>query len=182
MVQAVVFFAASAAILRLSWRSLGAPRSHGFYRFFAFELLLILILLNARDWFREPFSARQIVSWLLLAASVALAIEGSRALRLVGKPAHKAARDANLAFENTTTLVTVGAYRFIRHPMYTSLLALGCGACLKHPSAISVGLALTTTGFLVATSVAEERENLARFGTAYAAYMKMTWRFIPFVV
>jgi len=37
-------------------------------------------------------------------------------------------------------------------------------------------------GFLVATSTAEERENLARFGAAYAAYMKATRRFVPFLI
>ena len=42
-------------------------------------------------------------------------------------------------------------------------------------------LAVTATGFLIATSVVEERENLVRFGAAYVAYMKRTRRFVPFV-
>ncbi len=166
----------------VSWRSLGAPRSHGFYRFFGFELLFILILLNAPHWFREPLSARQLVSWVLLAASLGLAIEGFRLLRSLGKPVREAPRDATLLpFENTMALVTSGAYRFIRHPLYASLLAGAWGACLKHPSVASAGLALGASGFVVATAITEERENLARFGPAYAAYMKTTRRFVPFV-
>ncbi|MGD0014485.1 MAG: isoprenylcysteine carboxylmethyltransferase family protein [Bryobacteraceae bacterium] len=176
-----MFVAASAGILMLSWRSLRAPRSHGFYRFFAFEALLALILLNSPRWFREPLSGRQIVSWLLLAASLGLAIEAFRLLHKIGRPARRETRGANLGFENTTTLVTVGAYRFIRHPMYASLLALTWGACLKHPSAPSAGLALAASGFLLATAITEERENLAQFGTAYADYMRTTRRFIPFL-
>jgi protein-S-isoprenylcysteine O-methyltransferase Ste14 len=170
------------AIIQLSWRSLRDVGSHGFYRFFAFELLSALILLNVPVWFRDPLSARQLVSWFLGVASIGLAVEGFRLLRVIGKPAPTAARSTHLPFENTTTLVTVGAYRFIRHPLYASLLALvGC-AYLKNPFAVNgIVLALSASGFLIATSVAEERENLVRFGAAYAAYMKRTRRFLPFL-
>jgi protein-S-isoprenylcysteine O-methyltransferase Ste14 len=182
MMGAVIFFAASGAILALSWRSLRDLRSHGSYRFFAFELLAALILLNGAIWFREPLSVRQAASWFLGAASIGLAIEGFRLLRLIGKPATTGARSTNLAFENTTTLVTAGAYRFIRHPLYASLLALVWCAYLKDPLAISgIALALGASGFLIATAVAEERENLTSFGGGYAAYMKRTRRFVPFV-
>jgi protein-S-isoprenylcysteine O-methyltransferase Ste14 len=182
LVRVAIFFAASAAIVRLSWRPLRDLRSHGFYRFFAFELLSALILLNIPMWFRDPLSARQLVSWFLGAVSIGLAIEGFRLLRTIGRPAPTAAGSANLAFENTTTLVTAGVYGLIRHPMYASLLALVWCAYLKNPFAIGgIVLALSVSGFLVATSVAEERENLARFGAAYAAYMKRTRRFVPFL-
>ena len=182
LVRVAVFFAASAAIIRLSWRSLRDLRSHGFYRFFAFELLSALILRNAPVWFRDPLSVRQLASWFFGAASIGLAMEGFRLLRVIGRPAPTAARSTNLTFENTTTLVTVGAYRFIRHPMYASLLALVWCAYLKNPFALSaLVLALSACGFLAATSVAEERENLGTFGAAYAAYMKHTRRFVPFL-
>lgn len=181
-VRAAIFFAVSAAIIWLSWRSLKDFRSHGFYRFFAFELLAALILLNVPAWFREPLSARQLASWLLGAASIGLAIEGFRLLRVIGRPSLTTTQGTNLAFENTTTLVTAGAYRYIRHPMYASLLALVWCAYLKDPLTISsIVLAVSATGSLIATSVVEERENLVRFGADYAAYMERTRRFIPFV-
>ena len=121
-------------------------------------------------------------SWFLGAASIALAIEGFRLLRAMGRPSRAVRRDANLGFENTTMLVTVGAYRFIRHPLYASLLALVWCAYLKNPLPIGrIALALSATGFLVATSAVEERENLACFGAPYAAYMKRTRRFVPFL-
>ena len=160
MLRVVLFFAASAAILPLSWRSLRDLRTHGFYRFFAFELLLALILLNAPLWFRDPLSARQLVSWLLGAVSIGLAIEGFRLLRVIGRPrpaAEPGANDpsANLPFENTTTLVTIGAYRWIRHPLYASLLALGWSAYLKNPASVMASMALTlgASGFLLATQL-----------------------------
>ena len=182
MVRVALFLAVSAAITQLSWRSRRDLRSHGFYRFFAFELLSALILLNVPVWFRDPLSARQLVSWSLGAISIGLALEGFRLLRVMGRPARTAARSTNLSFENTTTLVTVGAYRFIRHPLYASLLALVWCAYLKNPSAIAgIVLAMSASGFLIATAVAEERENLASFGAPYAAYMKRTRRFVPFL-
>lgn len=182
MLRIAIFFAASAAIIQLSRRSLRNVRSHGFYRFFAFELLSALILLNVPMWFRDPLSACQLVSWFLAAVSIGMAIEGFRLLRALGRPAPTAARSTNLSFENTTTLVTVGAYRFIRHPLYASLLALVWCAYLKNPFAISgIALALCASGFLIATAVAEERENLASFGAAYADYTKRTRRFVPFL-
>jgi protein-S-isoprenylcysteine O-methyltransferase Ste14 len=181
LAQATVWVAASAGVVLLSWRSLGSPRSHGFYRFFAFELLATLIVLNAPSWFRDPRSKRQLFSWFLGAASLGLAIEGFRLLRIAGRPARAPDRSTNLAFENTTALVAVGAYRFIRHPLYASLLGLAWCAGLKNLSAISAGLTVGASGFLVATAVVEERENLQFFGEPYAAYMKTTRRFIPYL-
>jgi protein-S-isoprenylcysteine O-methyltransferase Ste14 len=124
MVRLALFLAASAGLVRLSWRSLKDVRSHGFYRFFAFELISALILLNLPVWFRDPLSARQLTSWFLGAVSIALVIEGFRLLRLIGQPSAAARQGSDFGFESTTTLVTVGAYRFIRHPLYASLLAL----------------------------------------------------------
>jgi len=182
MVRVALLLAGSAAIVWLSWRSLKDSRSHGFYRFFAFELLWALILLNIPIWFRDPLSARQLVSYSLGAASIGLAIEGFRLLRLIGRPSRTVAQGTDLGFESTTTLVTVGVYRFIRHPLYASLLALVWCAYLKNPLPISrIALALGATGFLIATGVTEEKENLQHFGAAYAAYMKRTRRFIPFL-
>lgn len=182
MVRVAIFFVVSAGIVGMSWRSLKVCRVHGFYRFFAFEFLTALILLNSPVWFRDPLSVRQMASWFLGATSIVLAIEGFRLLRVVGRPSTGSAQSTNLGFENTTALVTVGAYRFIRHPLYASLLALGLCAYLKAPWMIgSVLLELSATGFLIATAIVEERENLARFGEVYRAYMQRTRRFIPFV-
>jgi len=182
MLRIALFIAASAAILPLSWRSLRDLRTHGFYRFFAFEMLLALILLNAPAWFLDPFSARQLASWCLGVISIGLAIEGFRLLRVIGRPAQPTVESANLSFENTTTLVRVGAYRWIRHPLYASLLALAGCAYLKSPLGIgSIVLAVGASGSLMATAIAEERENLLRFGAAYADYMRCTRRFVPFL-
>ncbi|HZL52794.1 MAG TPA: isoprenylcysteine carboxylmethyltransferase family protein [Terracidiphilus sp.] len=182
MLRIALLIVASAAIFALSWRSIRDLRSHGFYRFFAFELLAALILLNVPAWFHNWLSVRQLVSWTLGVVSIGLAIEGFRLLRMIGRPGSAADLGTNLPFENTTALVTVGAYRWIRHPLYASLLALAGCAYLKNPCApSSILLAVCASVFLLTTAITEERENLKRFGAAYADYTKTTHRFVPFL-
>ena len=76
VLEGSLFVAATAGIIFVSRASLRAPGSHGFYRFFAWESLLILCLLNIRKWFAVPLSPHQIVSWLLLLISLFLVIQG----------------------------------------------------------------------------------------------------------
>jgi protein-S-isoprenylcysteine O-methyltransferase Ste14 len=83
--------------------------------------------------------------------------------------------------ERTTRLVTAGAYRYIRHPLYSSLLLLGWGIFFKDPRPLAALLAAAATRFLVATARADERECRRFFGADYEAYMKRTKRFIPFL-
>ena len=110
---------------------------------------------------------------MLLAVSLALAVWGFLLLVLAGKPRG--------GVEGTTTLVTSGIYRYIRHPLYSSLLFLAWGAFLKAPAPASATLAVLASAALVATARAEERENTAKFGEAYTRYMRATKRFLPLV-
>ena len=181
IVKLVCFLVGTAYLACVSRASLGAPRSHGFYRFFAWEAILGLALLNIDAWFRDPFSWHPIISWTLLLISASLVIVGVRLLRRMGEPdAHR--DDVPLvAFEKTTTLVTTGAYRYIRHPLYSSLLFLAWGIFFKAPSWVGGLLALSATLFLVATARAEEAENQRFFGEEYREYMVQTKMFVPFL-
>ena len=173
MLQIIGLVAGFLLILAVSWPSLRPPRRHGFYRFFAWIGILLLLVLNAPVWFRDPFSPLQIASWLVLAASACLAGYGFYLLRTVGRPQG--------SVENTTTVVRVGAYRYIRHPLYASLLLLAVGIFLKAPSLTGVILLALVAICLVATARVEEQENLARFGQPYADYMKTTKMFVPWM-
>jgi protein-S-isoprenylcysteine O-methyltransferase Ste14 len=163
----------SIPLLIVSWPSLRGRRLHGFYRFFAWEAILALIVVNLRWWFADPFSLLHLLAWALLAGSIFLAVCAFRLLRRVGRPQGD--------FENTTRLVTVGAYRYIRHPLYASLLCLAGGAWLKHVSLLTTALFVVAALFLYATARVEEGENLARFGEEYGEYKRQTKMFIPFV-
>jgi protein-S-isoprenylcysteine O-methyltransferase Ste14 len=129
-------------IVYVSRTSLRSFRLHGFCRFFAWELIVILVLLNLDHWFVAPLSWHQLISWILLSLSLFLVIHGARLLRLVGKPDTTRADEGLIGIEKTTKLVTVGAYKYIRHPIYCSLLCLAWGAFFKSLSWVGIILAL----------------------------------------
>jgi len=86
-----------------------------------------------------------------------------------------------LTLEKTTPLVTGGPYRFIRHPMYASLMCFTWGVFLKQISLLSGLLVILASLALYTTAIFEERENLRNFGNQYVEYMHRTRRFIPFL-
>lgn len=137
---------------------------HRFPRFFAFESIIGLVLLNVEYWFLNPLSARQLLAWTFLAASLVLVLHGFQLLRTIGQPKDD--------LEETTQLITKGASPYIRHPIYCSFL-LGCvGVFLKRPSFIGLILFLILSGFVFLTGKVEEEENIQRFGEEYGVYMK----------
>jgi protein-S-isoprenylcysteine O-methyltransferase Ste14 len=177
----IIFILASVGITWVSRSCLREIRSHGFYRFFAFESILVLILLNLDRWFHNPFSVHQVISWILLTVCTVLVVHGVLSLYSRGKPQPDRDDPTLLGIEKTTELVTEGAYRYIRHPLYSSLLFLTWGAFFKAPSAIGFSLALIATFFLTMTARIEETENICFFGEAYESYMKQTKMFIPYL-
>ena len=180
--QLAAFAALSVPIIYVSRASLRAPGSHGFYRFFAWELIVALVLLNVGVWFRDPFCWHQVVSWILLFVCFVPLVFGVRSLTTRGKPVARREGDASLlAFEKTSTLVTTGIYRYIRHPLYSSLLILAWGVFFKDPSWLGGLLALAATLALIATAKADEAECIHFFGPAYRDYMQQTRMFVPFL-
>ncbi len=185
MVRLLVFVAVTAVLAYLSRRTLRVPGSHGFYRFFAWECVFGLLALNfvsVGRWFADPFSAHQIISWLLLFGCIVPAVLGAQHLYRRGIPRAERHDPSLFAFEKTTRLVTTGVYRRVRHPLYGSLLLLAWGVFFKRPSAVALALALAASAFLVATAKAEEAENLRYFGEEYRAYRQATRLFIPLLV
>ncbi|HUX41074.1 MAG TPA: isoprenylcysteine carboxylmethyltransferase family protein [Rectinemataceae bacterium] len=167
----------------LSRDSLRSPRSHGFLRFFAWEFMLAQVLLVVQDWFRNPFAWHQLISWSLLGLSLIPLAFGVRMLMTRGEASKSLRREPSLfTFEKTTVLVTNGVYKYIRHPLYGSLLFLSWGIFFKLPSLLGAILAFCATLLLIATALADERECLAYFGDDYREYMKHSKRFIPFVM
>ncbi|WP_213955708.1 MULTISPECIES: isoprenylcysteine carboxylmethyltransferase family protein [unclassified Variovorax] len=182
LVLVAAFLAGSAALLHVSRGALRRPGSHGFYRFFAWECILLLVLLNLPVWGDDPLAPHQLLSWLLLVASAWLPLHAVRLLKRVGRPTEDRQDDALLGFEKTSALVTSGAFRYIRHPMYAALIFLAWGAFLKQFSWVGLALVLAATVLLFITALRDEKECLQHFGEAYRAYMRGTRRFIPFVL
>jgi protein-S-isoprenylcysteine O-methyltransferase Ste14 len=181
LLQVAIFLLVSAGLIYISRAALRRPSAHGFWRFWAWEAIAALVVLNAPGWFRDPLAWHQLISWTLLILSLVPLALGLRQLRRARRDGQARREVGLLGFEQTAELVTIGIYRSIRHPMYSSLLLLAWGVFWKAPSWPGAALVAVATGCLIATARAEERENLRFFGSAYAAYMRRTKQFIPFL-
>lgn len=110
-------------------------------------------------------------AWVALAASVA-----------VGMWALQANRPGNFNIRPTPrqggTLIAHGPYRWIRHPMYTSVGAFGVACALAAGSAAAAAMAAMLCGVLLGKALLEERW-MAEQHPGYAAYIAGTRRFLP---
>lgn len=170
----LIFILGTLGALVFTWQfSVKAKRPHGIPRFFSFECILLLVLLNVPVWFKQTLMWNQLISWILLFVSILYAATGFYLLRVIGKPKGD--------FENTSKLVVVGLYKFIRHPLYASLVFLGFGIFFKQITIETTALVLFNFIALIATAMQEEKEMLIKFGEEYHTYMKRTTMFIPYL-
>ncbi len=182
MLEGIVFSVVTLALAFVSRASLLKPGSHGFYRFFAWEFMLTMFVMDLGAWFDDVHSLHQLIAGWLFFTSLVLVLSGVLMLQVSGKP------DANrndvpmFPFEKTTTLVTHGIYRYIRHPIYASLFFLCWGFFSKHPSLLGALCGLAATTLLLATARVEEDENIRYFGDQYREYMKRSKMFVPFIL
>ena len=181
-IQWIIFIAGTIVIVWVSRSSLRDIQSHGFYRFFTWEIILIMLAVNIRYWIKDPFSVRQIVAWTLLIISLILIFQGVKLFRQEGEIDQDRDDPSLVGIEKTTELVTVGVYRYIRHPFYSSLLFLAWGIFFKQITWITLSLGIAATIFLILTAKKEEVENIKYFGEPYQEYMQNTKMFIPYVL
>jgi len=170
----IILLALTAANAWLNWwMSIREKRYHGIFRFISFECVTILVLLNYPLWFSDALSTGQIISWLLLAMSVVVAAVGFSIFYSKGKPVD--------GMEKTTELITSGIYKYIRHPLYLSLILGGFGAMMKDPGWLQITLSLLNFLAVIFTARVEEKEMIRKFGKSYQEYMNQSKMFFPFV-
>jgi protein-S-isoprenylcysteine O-methyltransferase Ste14 len=181
MKSVILFLILSLPIVAVSWRTLFAIKSHGFYRFLSWECIAWLLAANYSYWFDNPFVVRQIISWIFLIISLYLIIAGVTLLKRKGKQQKKRNEKSLYKFEQTTELIDQGIFKYIRHPLYSSLLFLTWGIFLKNIT-IELGVfSILSTLFLYLTALFDEKECITYFGDKYLEYMKKSKRFIPFI-
>lgn len=181
MIKLLIFGILSLPIIIISWRTLFNVKSHGFYRFFSWECILWLFIENYKFWFDYPFSIGQIFSWIFLIFSGYLIIIGVVLIKNVGKPVENRDEKTLYQFEKTSQLIDSGIYKYIRHPLYSSLLFLTWGISFKNITESTLLISLLSTGFLYLTAIFDEKECIAFFGEKYKEYMKRNKRFVPFI-
>lgn len=182
MNKLLLFGLISIPVIIISWRSLFNYKSHGFYRFFSWECIIWLFVVNYKFWFVDPFSTTQIISWIFLLFSAYLVLTGVILMKKKGKPGMSRDEKTLYSFEKTSELVDTGIFKYIRHPLYSSLLFLTWGIFLKNPTIQLLLVSLISTTFLYLTAIIEEKECVKHFGAEYIEYMQRSKKFIPFII
>jgi protein-S-isoprenylcysteine O-methyltransferase Ste14 len=110
---------------------------------------------------------------LLFASGIALAIWARLELgRNWGMP---------MTQKSEPELVTAGAYRLVRHPIYSGLLLAVLGTALAT-DLIGLIIAPILGGYFYYSATVEERNLTATFPATYPAYRMSTKMLIPFVL
>ena len=175
MTAKIVIFVIIALLIFIKFRpELRSVTTHGLYVFVAFECLLALLFVNMGFWAVHVVSLSQVISWIFLAVSAFIAINGFYGLKKYGKPDDD--------WENTTVLIDRGIFRYMRHPLYSSLILLVIGILLKRITFVALVIGCICIVFLVTASLVEERESLKKFGDAYTIYKRTTMRYVPFII
>jgi protein-S-isoprenylcysteine O-methyltransferase Ste14 len=129
----------------------------------------LLAIMGWRAWV-SPFSA-DILALSLLSGSVLLALWALAANRPGNFNIRPTPRSGG-------TLVTNGPYRWVRHPMYTSVLMAAAAAAVKSHQSVDAGLWLALLAVLLVKAGIEERALMIRF-PEYQAYKARTKKFLP---
>lgn len=158
--------------MNLSGRRLGADAAEWAGRLLVTAQFGLLAVLGWRAW--VSLSSRELAVAPLLAASAWVALWALTANRPGNFNIRPTPRSGG-------TLVTTGPYRWVRHPMYTSVLLAAAAAATQSHQSIDGLLWLALLAVLLAKAAIEERALMRRFPD-YQAYKARTTRFLPWLV
>jgi protein-S-isoprenylcysteine O-methyltransferase Ste14 len=131
------------------------------------------VLMTGRFWLRQPNPWRVALALIFLVLGATLSWSGVRALGRQWRV------DAGLNAEHD--LVREGPYRFVRHPIYSSMLCVFLAVgLLMAPWPLFACAALL---FLIGTEIRvriEEKLLASRFGDQFARYRSAVSAYVPF--
>lgn len=131
-------------------------------------VLFVAVALWPSSWGPTTPHARELGGVLFLLGGVGIILSAlflGRALTPVPQP-------------NGTGLRARGVYRWVRHPMYTSVLVVCVGIAVSRGSAVVWVLVLVLAAFFEAKTRLEERFLIAEYD-GYASYAARTGKFLP---
>jgi|SRR5581483_9807705 len=125
-------------------------------------------------WIYRPSPVRVGIGIALLCAAILLSWTGARTLGRQWRV------DAGLNVDHE--LVRTGPYRLVRHPIYSSMLALmlGTASLLSRPSVLFVATLVHIAGTEIRVRT-EDHLLAARFGAAFETFRREVPAYLPFV-
>lgn len=86
-----------------------------------------------------------------------------------------------VTYKENHGLVTDGPYKFVRHPIYTSLILMFIGTILYYGSLFVFIIFIIMTSIFIWRIKREEKIMINLFGKKYLDYMKRTKKLIPLI-
>ena len=80
-----------------------------------------------------------------------------------------------------STLITTGIYKYIRHPMYTSVIVMMFSFFIANPTWLE-GLLLLSLIIVLILKAKREEKHLSMAHSNYSSYCKKTKLFIPYIL
>ncbi len=118
---------------------------------------------------------------LFSVSPVVIAVQVAAAVLMVWARVSFGRRSFHATADTTTGgLVTSGPYRYIRNPIYTSVVLFSFAGAGAHISWSSVGFALIVVAGALARVIAEERFLRIRY-PEYVEYAARTKRMVPYL-
>ncbi len=139
-----------------------------------FALLLALALFATPPVWVGGLDSIPVGAYVLAVASVALGIWTLAHNRLGNFNIHPAPKAGGV-------LITTGPYRWIRHPMYTSVL-LGAGALAWTSRPIAAWVAWSALAVVLYLKSRLEEGWMRKQHSGYGAYAQGTRRFVPWLL
>ncbi len=144
----------------------------GLSRLSAVLIALQFALIGLIVW---PFRPQHfgLIFWLLIVAAVILSVYTLLHNRLGNfniRPEPKA----------TGQLITSGPYRFIRHPMYSTVLIAALAFVVAENIWLKLGL-WVALALVLSTKASFEEQLMREKFSEYGAYLERSNRFIPFI-
>jgi protein-S-isoprenylcysteine O-methyltransferase Ste14 len=88
---------------------------------------------------------------------------------------------ADVTIQQDHRLITVGLYRYIRHPRYLGTLLVAIGLSCLFRSWIGLATSILFLGVLLFRINDEETLMQVEFGSDWEAYCQRSWRMIPYL-
>ena len=134
----------------------------------ALQFVLILLLLSGTSLNNFSIASSVFITLSLGLVFWAVATMQKSKLRIFPEPSANA------------VLITSGPYRFIRHPMYTSILLGSIGLLIHQFTPMRSAIVITLAIVLFIKLTWEEKMLCQKF-EGYKNYMKQTQRLFPYI-